>query len=213
MITRATTVSSGTKTRSTTESNLPPEPSGHLPAHHGRFAFASGSRVILKSKLDMMMAKAFRGGNDRDYLLDNVLDPPTGPCPQDTGEGTSSCPAGSAAEQTPDEEPEVPEGAAGSNPAVHTYVASCVAALGGFLFGRFWTDNRSRDDPPVRSLTSLSDGRSTRFVGYDIGIISGAKAQMQRDLELTSSDLEWVVSILPAGALIASLTGGKFMYI
>ena len=42
-----------------------------------------------------------------------------------------------------------------------------------------------------------------------MGIISGAKSQMQRSLGLSCSSLEWVVSLLPVGGFIASITGGK----
>ena len=47
------------------------------------------------------------------------------------------------------------------------------------------------------------------FTGYDMGIISGAKSQMQQSLGLSCSNLEWVVSLLPVGGFIASLTGGN----
>ena len=47
------------------------------------------------------------------------------------------------------------------------------------------------------------------IAGYDMGIISGAKSQMQRSLGLSCSSLEWVVSLLPVGGFIASITGGK----
>ena len=42
-----------------------------------------------------------------------------------------------------------------------------------------------------------------------MGIISGAKSQMQRSLGLSCSNLEWVVSLLPVGGFIASITGGN----
>ena len=42
-----------------------------------------------------------------------------------------------------------------------------------------------------------------------MGIISGAKSQMQRSLGLSCSSLEWVVSLLPVGGFIASITGGN----
>ena len=42
-----------------------------------------------------------------------------------------------------------------------------------------------------------------------MGIISGAKSQMQKSLGLSCSKLEWVVSLLPVGGFIASITGGK----
>ena len=48
----------------------------------------------------------------------------------------------------------------------------------------------------------------SQLIGYDMGIISGAKPQMQRSLGLTCSNLEWVVSLLPVGGFIAALTGG-----
>ena len=42
-----------------------------------------------------------------------------------------------------------------------------------------------------------------------MGIISGAKSQMQKSLGLSCSKLELVVSLLPVGGFIASITGGK----
>ena len=45
-----------------------------------------------------------------------------------------------------------------------------------------------------------------------MGIISGAKSQMQKSLGLSCSKLEWVVSLLPVGGFIASITGGKIIY-
>jgi SP family facilitated glucose transporter-like MFS transporter 12 len=63
-------------------------------------------------------------------------------------------------------------------PSNIVYVASCVAAIGGLLFG------------------------------YDMGIISGAKSQLQRDLKLSCGQVESVVTMLPIGALVASLLGG-----
>ena len=64
-------------------------------------------------------------------------------------------------------------------PSSIVYFASGVAAIGGFLFG------------------------------YDMGIISGAKSQLQRDLRLSCGQLEAVVTMLPIGALVASLLGGE----
>jgi hypothetical protein len=42
-----------------------------------------------------------------------------------------------------------------------------------------------------------------------MGIISGAKTQMQKSLGLSCSNLEWVVSLLPVGGFVASITGGN----
>lgn len=66
-------------------------------------------------------------------------------------------------------------------PNAIVYVASCVAAIGGLLFG------------------------------YDMGIISGAKTQLQRDLRISCGQVESVVTMLPIGGLIASLLGGYFV--
>ena len=66
-------------------------------------------------------------------------------------------------------------------PNTIVYVASCVAAIGGLLFG------------------------------YDMGIISGAKTQLQRDLKLSCGQLESVVTMLPIGALVASILGGNLL--
>ena len=49
-----------------------------------------------------------------------------------------------------------------------------------------------------------------------MGVISGAKSQMQRSLKMSCSNLEWVVSLLPVGGFVASLTGGNvltFLYL
>ena len=60
-----------------------------------------------------------------------------------------------------------------------TYVAAVIAALGGLLFG------------------------------YDIGIISGAKTQIQYEIGLTCTQIEAIVAMLPVGAMLASLLAGK----
>lgn len=66
-------------------------------------------------------------------------------------------------------------------PSGIVYVAACVAAIGGLLFG------------------------------YDIGIISGAKTQMQVELQLSCLQIESIVAMLPLGAFVASLLGGVFV--
>jgi len=58
------------------------------------------------------------------------------------------------------------------------YVAAVIAALGGLLFG------------------------------YDIGIISGAKIQIQKEIGLSCVQIELIVAMLPVGAFVASLGGG-----
>ena len=60
------------------------------------------------------------------------------------------------------------------------YVAAVVAALGGLLFG------------------------------YDIGVISGAKIQIQREIGLTCLQIQVIVAMLPVGAMTASLLGGMY---
>ena len=66
-----------------------------------------------------------------------------------------------------------------AEPSWIVYVAAGVAAVGGFLFG------------------------------YDMGIISGAKTQMQSELGLRCWHVGAVVAFLPVGAFVASLVGGK----
>ncbi len=66
-------------------------------------------------------------------------------------------------------------------PALIVYVASCVAALGGVLFG------------------------------YDTGIISGAKSQMQAELGFSCSQISLIVAMLPIGGFVASLFGGELL--
>ena len=65
------------------------------------------------------------------------------------------------------------------DPSAMIYVAAVIAALGGLLFG------------------------------YDIGIISGAKTQIQYEIDLNCLQIESIVAMLPVGAMIASLFGGK----
>lgn len=65
------------------------------------------------------------------------------------------------------------------DPSNVIYVAAVIAALGGLLFG------------------------------YDIGVISGAKIQIQKELKLSCVQIECIVAMLPVGAMIASLMGGK----
>merc|ERR1712018_436740 len=64
------------------------------------------------------------------------------------------------------------------DPAAIVYVAAVTAAIGGVLFG------------------------------YDMGVISGAKSPMQRDMALSCSHVEMVVAFLPVGAFFASVVGG-----
>ena len=66
------------------------------------------------------------------------------------------------------------------DPSSMIYVAAVIAALGGLLFG------------------------------YDIGIISGAKTQIQKELLLSCTQIESIVAMLPVGAMIASFLGGMF---
>ena len=65
------------------------------------------------------------------------------------------------------------------DPSAMIYVAAVIASLGGLLFG------------------------------YDIGIISGAKTQIQYEIDLNCLQIESIVAMLPVGAMIASLFGGK----
>ena len=67
-----------------------------------------------------------------------------------------------------------------SNPANIVYVAACVSAVGGLLFG------------------------------YDMGVISGAKVPMQYDLKLSCLQVGSVVAFLPIGGFFASVVGGNF---
>ncbi|CAM6054191.1 unnamed protein product, partial [Sphagnum tenellum] len=96
--------------------------------------------------------------------------------------------ADKSADWTADASAETPQdaslnlGSVGSSdkrePALVVYVAACVAAVGGLLFG------------------------------YDMGVISGAKVQMQRDLVLSCAEVGSVVAFLPIGGFFASLIGG-----
>eukprot|EP00090_Calanus_glacialis_P027825 TRINITY_DN4419_c0_g1_i2.p1 TRINITY_DN4419_c0_g1~~TRINITY_DN4419_c0_g1_i2.p1 ORF type:complete len:555 (-),score=184.30 TRINITY_DN4419_c0_g1_i2:132-1796(-) len=58
------------------------------------------------------------------------------------------------------------------------YLASLVAALGGVLFG------------------------------YDVGVIAGARSLLAKDMNLTCQEEELVVSLMPLGAVSASLVSG-----
>lgn len=61
------------------------------------------------------------------------------------------------------------------------YLSSCVAAIGGVLFG------------------------------YDVGVISGAKVQVAHVMGLSCGQEEALVSFMPLGALSASLVAGKLI--
>ena len=90
---------------------------------------------------------------------------------QQNGGGPPEEPDGDSARSRRDE--------SSREPAPIVYVASCVAAVGGVLFG------------------------------YDMGVISGAKRQMQEDLSLSCAQVSAVVAMLPVGGFLASLVGGE----
>lgn len=90
------------------------------------------------------------------------------------GNGAPAAEANQEDLQLPSARPEPP-----LEPAAIVYVAACVAAVGGVLFG------------------------------YDIGVISGAKTQMQKELGLTCSQIGSLVAFLPLGGFFASLLGGE----
>ncbi len=89
---------------------------------------------------------------------------------QQNGGGPPEEPDGDSARSRRDE--------SSREPAPIVYVAACVAAVGGVLFG------------------------------YDMGVISGAKRQMQEDLSLSCAQVSAVVAMLPVGGFLASLVGG-----
>ena len=111
------------------------------------------------------------------------------------GEADSAAESSSAAHKTEEQQqqqngggpPEKPDGDSARSrrdessrePAPIVYVAACVAAVGGVLFG------------------------------YDMGVISGAKRQMQEDLSLSCAQVSAVVAMLPVGGFLASLVGGE----
>ena len=47
--------------------------------------------------------------------------------------------------------------------------------------------------------------------GYDVGVISGAKVQVAHEMDLTCGEEEALVSLMPMGALSASLVAGKLL--
>lgn len=47
--------------------------------------------------------------------------------------------------------------------------------------------------------------------GYDVGVISGAKVQVAHEMDLTCGEEEALVSLMPMGALSASLVTGKLL--
>jgi len=63
-------------------------------------------------------------------------------------------------------------------PQLLLYLASLVAALGGLLFG------------------------------YDVGVIAGARSMLAQEMNLTCSEEELVVSLMPLGAVSASIISG-----
>jgi len=64
---------------------------------------------------------------------------------------------------------------------IQLYLACLVAALGGLLFG------------------------------YDVGVIAGARSMVAQDMDLTCSEEELVVSLMPLGAVSASIVSGWLM--
>ncbi|XP_059089463.1 solute carrier family 2, facilitated glucose transporter member 10-like isoform X2 [Tigriopus californicus] len=67
----------------------------------------------------------------------------------------------------------------------------------------------SRDAPAIVYVAATTAALGGLLFGYDIGVISGAKGPMRRELDLTCSQLEAVVAFLPLGACLASLVGGN----
>ena len=64
------------------------------------------------------------------------------------------------------------------DPPCIVYLASCVAAIGGLLFGKLWI-----------VLEYTYNYKLIVFLGYDMGIISGAKPQLQKELGLSCHDI------------------------
>ena len=125
---------------------------------------------------------------DREILLVNGTDDDTDLELQQQPQGTSGTSNGNAsasnghATASTDDDLDlgpVSAAAAAPNPSSEVYVAACVAAVGGVLFG------------------------------YDLGVISGAKTQMQRELGLSCAQIGALVAFLPLGGFFASLVGGE----
>ena len=95
---------------------------------------------------------------------------------QQQGNGSATSNGGSAEDDDLDLGPATSSAA---SPSSVVYVAACVAAVGGVLFG------------------------------YDLGVISGAKGQMQRELGLSCAQVGALVAFLPIGGFFASLVGGE----
>ncbi len=102
-----------------------------------------------------------QGGEDDDGRQDGGAYAPPSPS------GAPPWPPSSAAAPPP-----------GREPAPIVYLASCVAAVGGVLFG------------------------------YDVGVISEAKTQMKEELGLSCAEVSAIVAMLPVGGFVASLVGG-----
>ena len=64
------------------------------------------------------------------------------------------------------------------DPPCIVYLASCVAAIGGLLFGKMWI-----------VFEYHLQLQTYYLLGYDMGIISGAKPQLQKELGLSCHDI------------------------
>lgn len=72
-----------------------------------------------------------------------------------------------------------------------------------------FVSSANRDAPAIVYVAAITAALGGLLFGYDIGVISGAKGPMRRELGFSCRQIEAVVAFLPLGACLASLIGGN----
>jgi len=71
-------------------------------------------------------------------------------------------------------------------------------------------ENEEHSQPPhgLVTLASLVAALGGLLFGYDVGVIAGARTMLAQDMSLTCAEEELVVSLMPLGAVSASIVSG-----
>ena len=74
-------------------------------------------------------------------------------------------------------------------------------------------DSRVQQQPSqgLLYLASASAAIGGVIFGYDVGVIAGARSQVAKEMDLTCTQEELLVSLMPLGAVSSSLVSGRMM--